>query len=347
MKNLKKISHGMVMFAVLALALVLRAQTGSAAQSSESGSAKKPATGDVLAKGKNFVVRESEVTDAFIDYKANIAATRGATIPEDQREMVESNLLQRIIVTKILTGRATDEDKAKAKEATEKLIENAKKQFPTKEAFERQLIATGMSPEQFQSRAYEQTLCETVIGRELKSKIKITDEQAKKYYEENPGRFERPEMVRVAHILFSTVDKDTQKPISEQAKKAKKKLAEEVKARAAKGEDFAKLVQEYSDDSSSKEKGGEYTFARGENIPPEFEAAAFSLKPDQISDLVETKLGYHIIKLLQKIPPQKVEFEKVLPDLKEGLVQQEAQKRIPEFFEQIKKEANVEMVGQK
>lgn len=341
MKPLRSIA----LLTIVALALTIRAQTNSTPKTAVK-TAEKPATGAVLAKAKNFDVKESEIEDAFIDYKANLAATRGQTIPEDQRTMVESNLLQRIIITKVLTGRANAADKAKAKESTDKLIANAKKQFPSEEMFERQLKATGMSFDQFQARAYEQTLCEVVVDREVKSKITITDEQAKKFYEENPARFERPENVRAAHVLISTVDKDTQKPIAADKKKEKEKLAKDVKARAEKGEDFAKLVKEFSEDPGSKDKGGEYTFARGEMVP-EFETAAFSLKTNQVSDVVETRYGYHIIKLLQKIPAEKIEFAKVLPDLKEGLAQQEAQKMVPDYFEKIKKEAGVEIVGDK
>ena len=72
--------------------------------------------------------------------------------------MIESNLLQRLIVTRILMNSATDADKAKAKESTDKLVAEAQKQFPTEELFMQQLKATGMSPEQFRTRAYEQTL---------------------------------------------------------------------------------------------------------------------------------------------------------------------------------------------
>ena len=339
MKNIMKTLRFLALPAVVALALTIRAQTNSTPKAA-SKTAEKPATGDVLAKGKNFDVKESEIEDAFIDYKANIAA-RGKTIPEDQRSMVESNLLQRIIITKVLTGRANEADKAKAKESTDKLIADAKKQFPSEEMFDRQLKATGMSFDQFKERAYEQTLCEVVVEREVKSKIKITDAEAKKFYEENPARFERPENVRAAHVLISTVDKDTQQPLSPEKKKEKEKLAKEIKARAEKGEDFAKLAKEFSDDPGSKD-----TFARGEMVP-EFETAAFSLKTNQVSDVEETRFGYHIIKLLQKIPAEKVSFDKVLPDLKEGLAQQEAQKQMPEYFEKVKKEAGVEIVGDK
>ena len=77
--------------------------------------------------------------------------------------------------------------------------------------------------------------------------------------------------------------------------------------RARAGEDFAKLAKEYSEDPGSKDKGGEYKFPRGQMVP-EFEAAAFSLKTNQVSDIVTTSFGYHIIKLSEKIPAQKVEL---------------------------------------
>ncbi|MEO6182837.1 MAG: peptidylprolyl isomerase [Verrucomicrobiota bacterium] len=336
MKKMTNKLRGIALLTVVALSTYLIAAT---APKKEDGLFANP----VVAKGKGFEIHQNEVEDSFVDYKANMAS-RGQTIPEADRSLVESNLVQRLIVTKVLTGRANDADKAKAKESTEKLITDAKKQFPTEELFLQQLKATGMSADQFRARAYEQTLCEVVIEREVKSKIKISDEEAKKFYETNPARFERPESVRVAHVLISTVDKVTQKPISSEKKKEKEKIAKDVKARADKGEDFAKLAKEFSEDPGSKDKGGEYTFAKKEMVP-EFETAAFSLKINQISDIVETRFGYHIIKLLQKIAPEKIAFDKVLLDLKEGLTQQELQKQVPDYFAKIKKEANVEVVS--
>ncbi len=78
-----------------------------------------------------------------------------------------------------------------------------------------------------------------------------------------------------------------------------------------------------------------------------FEAAAFSLKTNQISDVVETEYGYHIIKLSEKIPAAKVELAKVSPQVKEDLTMQEFEKQLPDYIEKVKKEAGVEIVGQK
>ena len=300
----------------------------------------------VVAKGKGFEIKRSRIEDAFIVYKGNVAA-RGQAIPERDRDIIESNLLQRIILTETLLGRSTADDKTKAKESTEKLLEQTKKQFPTEEAFNSQVKATGMSMEQFRIRAEEQNICELVLDRELKSKISVKDDAVKKFYDDNPAKFEQPEQVRASHILISTTDKVTKEPLPPAKKKEKEKAIRDLKARAEKGEDFGKLAKEFSEDMGSKTNGGEYTFPRGQMVR-EFEMAAFSLtKTNQISDVVETQFGYHIIKLSEKIPAKTVEFAKASADIKEYLIGQEFQKQLPDFLEKIKKEANVEVIAPK
>jgi peptidyl-prolyl cis-trans isomerase C len=315
-------------------------------QAAEPPAAKKAAglfPDKVVAKGKGFEIKKSEVEQAFISHKAAMAA-RGETVPEAVREQIEGQLLERLVIIQLLLNRATPEDKAKAREATEKVIADAKSNFPTEDALIQQLKMVGMTLPEFERRVLEQNTCESVLEREVKSKIVITDAEAKEFYDENPGRFEEPEMVRASHILISTMDKDTQQPLPAAKKKEKEEQIKKIRARAQKGEDFGKLAQEFSEDPGSKDKGGEYTFPRGRMVP-EFEAAAFSLKPNQISEVVETQFGYHIIKLNEKIPSKKVELATVADDLKQGLAQREFQKQLPDFFEKLKKEAEVEIIG--
>jgi parvulin-like peptidyl-prolyl isomerase len=116
--------------------------------------------------------------------------------------------------------------------------------------------------------------------------------------------------------------------------------------RARAGEDFAKLAKEYSEDPGSKDKGGEYKFPKGQMVA-EFEAAAFSLNTNQISDIITTRFGFHIIKLLEKLPAKKVEFAKAEPDIKDGLTQQALQKQFPDYLAKLKKEAGVEILDEK
>ncbi len=117
---------------------------------------------------------------------------------------------------------------------------------------------------------------------------------------------------------------------------------EKLLERARKDEDFAALAKEFSEDPGSKSKGGEYTFARGQMVPA-FETAAFSLKTNQVSDIVTTPYGYHIIKLYEKTAAQKLELAKVKDDLKDQLARSEVQeKKLPDYLKKLKVDANLE-----
>src|SRR5205814_9296979 len=148
-----------------------------------------------------------------------------------------------------------------------------------------------------------------------------------------------------AHILLSTRDANTRQELSEEKKKEKKQQMEKLLERVRKGEDFAALAKEFSEDPGSKNQGGEYTFPRGQ-MAPEFETAAFSLKTNQISDIVTTQFGYHIIKLYEKIPAQKLELDKVKDDLKEQLARNEVQdKMLPVYLKKLKQDAGLEYLN--
>jgi parvulin-like peptidyl-prolyl isomerase len=117
-----------------------------------------------------------------------------------------------------------------------------------------------------------------------------------------------------------------------------------VLTRANAGEDFSKLVKEFSEDEPSKPHDGQFTIIRGQ-LPIEFESAAFTLKTNQISDLIRTQYGFHIIKLIEKTPPQQAELVKVQDRIRDTLLQEAVQKRLPEFVEKLKKEADVQIVA--
>lgn len=296
----------------------------------------------VIATGKGFEIKRSQLDDAFISYKATVAANGGA-IQDDQRASVRSNLLQHLIITKILTQKATADDKAKTKEMVDQNIDEARKSAPSPAAFESEIKASGMTLAQVRDRAMEEQLCRRILQREASAGVTISENDAKKFYDENQSKFEQPEQVRAAHILISTLDSVTQRPLPSDQKKAKEQLARSIRERAVKGEDFAALVKQYSEDPGSKDKGGEYKFPRHQMVP-EFESAAFSLKVGQISDLVETQYGYHIIKVLEKFPAKQTQFAEVEPKIKDYLTEQAAEKALPGYLDKIKTEANVALL---
>jgi peptidyl-prolyl cis-trans isomerase C len=297
----------------------------------------------VVAKGKGVEVTRAQLDDKVIRLKAQ-AAGRGQNIPPEHMAMVDQQVLEQLIQVQLLQGKATAEDKAAGKTLAEKRFEEAKTKLGSEEALNRQLKLMGTTRTEVLTEWTDSATAENVLKRELK--VNITDADAQKYYDENPARFEQPEMVRASHILLMTTDPKTNAELTDSQKAAKRKELEGILKRARAGEDFAALAKEYSEDPGSKDKGGEYKFPKGQMMP-EFEAAAFSLNTNQISDIVTTKYGYHIIKLSEKIPAQKVAFAKALSDIKDGLTQQALQKQFPDYLQKLKKEAGVEILDEK
>jgi peptidyl-prolyl cis-trans isomerase C len=300
----------------------------------------------VLAKGKGFEVNSKQLDEAFLNFRTAAASRGQQPPPEDKRLEVEKKLLDRLITVEVLKRKAADEDKKKGKAAADKLLGDFLKQAGSIEGFRRQVQAMGMTPESFTDQFTERAIVEEVVNREVRDKVPITPQQVQKYYDENPKRFEQPETVRAAHILLATRDLATNQELTLDKQKAQRDLIEALLKRARAGEDFGKLAKDFSQDPGSKERNGEYVFARGQ-MAMEFETAAFAMRPNQISDVVTTKYGYHVIKVLERNPAKKVEFDKVKDRIRESLQQEEADKQLPAYLEKVKQEAGVEILAER
>jgi parvulin-like peptidyl-prolyl isomerase len=169
----------------------------------------------------------------------------------------------------------------------------------------------------------------------------VTDADVEQYYKDHSTDFDE---VRVRHILISTqpkeaeedadADKKDKKPAEKPkapSKEEARKKAQDLLARARKGEDFAKLAKENSDDPGSKDKGGEYDFFGRGHMVAEFDKAAFALKPGEISDLVETQFGFHIIKLEERRTAASAGDQKVHQQIVEKLKQEKLEAKIDEI----------------
>jgi PPIC-type PPIASE domain len=335
-----------VLFTAAVICTTLAKADDKAAPASSDAAAKSAAKVEdlfpdvVVIKGKGFEVKRSRFDEDMINVKAD-ALSKGQEIPQAQMAVLQRRVLDRLILDQILLTKATAADKAKGKEDGDKQFELIKKAEPSEEVLSRKLRAVGLSVDKFHSRLIE----EFTIQPMLRAKASITETQIKKFYDENPSKFEDPEMVRVSYILKLTSDPKTGSPLSDEAKKAKKMQLEDLLKRARAGEDFTKLAKEFSEDPSAKENGGEIKLPHNNpKIPPEFEAAAFSLKTNQVSDVVTTMYGYCIIKLAENIPARKITLTETSKRIEDYLAQMEVEKMLPKYYTDLKKEAGVEIL---
>lgn len=222
------------------------------------------------------------------------------------------------------------------KQVAEKVALNRAK-FSTEAEFEKALKGVDMTAKDMLDFTRKDLVIGNFIDKRFGVKAVVSEADARKFYDENlDNYFKKPESARASHILIGTDEKAS----AEDRKKAKEK-AEAVLKRVKAGEDFAALAKSDSSCPSSAQGGDLGSFGRGQMVPS-FEKASFALKPGEVSDVVETQFGYHVIKLTEKQEASTEKFDEVKGKITEFLKREKMQKDVSEFIVELKKTAKVE-----
>ena len=166
---------------------------------------------------------------------------------------------------------------------------------------------------------------------QMRRSVQVSDDQLKVQYQKNIQQYQVPNRVHVEHILFMTVGK-TDAEVDEIKKKA-----EDVLNQAKKGGKFEDLAKKYSEDPGSKDKGGDLGWITQGQTVPEFEKTAFGLDKGQISDLVKTQYGFHIIKVLDKETARTKTFDEVKESLRAPIALQQADQQAADAADRLAK----------
>jgi peptidyl-prolyl cis-trans isomerase C len=171
----------------------------------------------------------------------------------------------------------------------------------------------------------DQLLIESVLKKKITADTKITDEDLKKYYEANKESFKKDKEINTRHILLKSDEE-----------------AKQVLAKLQKGEDFAELAKKYSIDPQAAQSGGELGYHPKGTLMPEYEEAASKLtKVGQISGIVRTKYGFHIIKLEGTRPAAYVPFDEVKEFMKQKIGQEKQTELLDKYVNDLKKDAKI------
>jgi peptidyl-prolyl cis-trans isomerase C len=186
-------------------------------------------------------------------------------------------------------------------------------------------------------------LSQQYVLKVVVANVTVPDEELKKYYQEHEQEFQLPEMIKVRHIFFEA----PKEAKAEDRDKAKAR-AEAVLQRLKKGEDFAKLAEETSDEQESGKKGGDLgTIAPGKTSSEEFEKAAFALKAGETSGVVDTAYGYHIIKVDERQEKRIASLDEAREFIRKKLQAEFEKKKAQEFVEQAMKDSGMEVFAEK
>jgi len=298
----------------------------------------------VAATVNGVKIMESAIEERIATQLQKMASQKHKIPPqylEQYKQKMRKQALERLVIEELLNEKIkklniiiTDQD------VEDQIAELIKAQNLTKKDFEALIAARGMSIDQVKENIKKSLPYNKLFEPHLEGKIDVTEADANDYYTRNLAKFQVPELVRASHILIKP---DTSDPNTDpnDAKAAAKAKAEELLEKAKQLDaDFAQLAKDNSACPSSA-KGGDLNFFKRGQMVPEFDKVAFDLESGQISDVVETKFGYHIIKVTDKKEPSTKSFEEVKESLISMLKNQKKQIAVGEYIKSLQAEANV------
>jgi peptidyl-prolyl cis-trans isomerase C len=319
-----------LLFSVSLAVALLRADAEPGANSRDLDSAATDRD-PVVARGKGFEIRRSEMDQVLATAKAE---NPHEELPPD----AEIHVANQLIEIQLVLQKATDAEKAEGgKNAGERMAYILRTLSPTE--FEHRLEATHITADQLRLKFAQEATAQASLTRQLG--VNVTDADAKKFFDAHPGAWDQPETARVRELLLLTTVGSSSDPLPAATVQARHQQILDLNKRVRAGEDFAALAKQYNEDPASKDTGGEFTFKRTQM---EFGDVAFSMKPNQISDVLTNSDGYRIFQLLEIIPAKKVEFASVADQIKKGLTGAAKRRLAPAYINQLRKEADVEIL---
>ncbi len=294
---------------------------------------------DAAAAGQIATVDGTAVLRQDLDREMQLVSMKltrqGRPMSPEQLKRYENEFRETLINRRLLLQHAHAEGITIKESLVAKALAEFKDGFKDEQAYRQALTQMGFTEKVLEDQIRDGLAVKALLDKDVLNKISISDEQVRAYYDDNPNRFRQPEQVRASHILIQ-VPAD-----ADEAKKSEAlKKIQGIQKRIADGENFADLAMKYSE-GPSKAKGGDLGFFSREQMVQPFSEAAFALQPGQVSDVVTTRFGYHLIRVTERKPEQDIPFKDVSEAISARLRQEEEQKQIQAYLQDLRKDADI------
>lgn len=290
-----------------------------------------------VAKVNGTVITKVEFERAM---KVMLAQTGApSSLTSDQKKSAETAVLNQLVSAELLFQEARKLEIKDIEKLVTKKIDDAKAKFSSPAQFYKSLSDNGITENELKDYARKEIYINNLIEVRIASKVVVTDDEERRFYDENPDMFKMPESVRASHILIGFDPK-----ASDAERNLAREKAETILKKVRGGADFSTAAKENSTCPSSKQGGDLGFFTRGQMVLP-FENVAFKLNIGEVSDVVETQFGYHIIKVLEKQPARSIFFDEVRKKVHDYLTSQKIREGITDYVEKLRKDGKVEILA--
>lgn len=263
--------------------------------------------------------------------------SQGREAPEEEIAQVAT---QRIVEQKLLAQEATRFGVKPDEQRIAQMMQMTERQAGGRDKLEGILAKGGSNPAQLEQMFREMELGRAFIAQQVQPTIEVSDQEIATFYAEHPQDFMREEQVRARHIL-AKLDASA----DESARAAARGKAEQARQRALAGEDFAALAKELSDDASAAQ-GGDLGFFEKARMVPAFADAAFALQPGEISAVVETQFGYHVIKVEERRPAGPVPLDEAKTPIRRVIVNEKTNVAVGQLVQTLGRSADIQFLDE-
>jgi peptidyl-prolyl cis-trans isomerase C len=288
-----------------------------------------------VAKVNGVVIKKGEFKQALQSTYQHLQQS-GRLIDGTMYEQLKKEVLESLISLIVLDQYSRELSIVVDEGSVEKLYQKAVSEYASKRAYHEALKEAGLTDADLRTRIRRTLAAQKVVKDHVSPKITVTDEEVKKYYDENADAFEHDVQVHAAHILIKV------SPFADdEIRKLAKKRIQAIQKKIQAGEDFAQLAKTYSE-GPSKVNGGDLGYFSGAQMAPAFATAALSLQPGEVSDVVTTQFGYHLIKVYDRKPAGMVPFSEAAPVLKQRFFRERLDASLQKLVESLKAKAKIE-----
>jgi peptidyl-prolyl cis-trans isomerase C len=290
---------------------------------------------EVVARVNGETINKTDLENAV----RSLEGRAGGPVPADQRDRVYRGVLDDMIGYKLLVQEAKARKIAVPDADVEAQVAQVRSRFQSDEQFQQALAAQKMTLAAVRDDARSEMSVEKLVEGEIAGKIAVKADAITDFYQKNQDKFQQGPRVRASHILIG-IPQNADAATKQQAKSKAEALLKDLKG----GKDFAEAAKANSQDPGSAQNGGDLGyFEQGQMVPP-FEQAAFALKPGQMSEVVETQFGYHIIKVAEKQDSRVVPLDEAKQQIEQYLTQQNRQAQTELFVNALKAKAKIEIL---
>jgi peptidyl-prolyl cis-trans isomerase C len=327
-----------------ASAAAAAAQSGSAIGQPSAGGERRGAETLDAAEIPEVVARIDGEAITKVDLLARATEARGAlaqrgTPPPPPTRAFYRRVLDDLIGNRLLYRDLATQSKAATAEEIAAGMQAIRAQFPSDADFDRALAERGFDRARLERDVAESVTVKKWVTNEVIPAVRVGAADVRAFYDANPERMVEPERVHARHILIRV---DAQAAAEQKA--AARRSLEEIRTRIAGGADFETLARESSDDKGSGARGGDLGwFYRGQMVPA-FEQVAFALAPNQLSEIIETRFGLHLIEVLEKRPETRLAFEQVEKRLESLLQQRQLEEKVKARVNALGTQAKIEIL---